>query len=202
MRARKRCVLAGNQSHDLRDRRSAGGSAAILDRERFGIALARAVRMRARPIHAFPVGAVVLAVVVGLLVWLRPSRRVSEETRLAVAERLPEAARAALRTQMHTHARGMLELTSTATLLDYGGVRTTVARLLDEPRVARPLGRDATELNAQLPARFFTLQDQLRDELHTIDRDAAAHDPEGLAHSFGAAIQTCIHCHDAYLGGR
>jgi cytochrome c556 len=120
----------------------------------------------------------------------------------ALAERLPEAARAALATQMHAHARGMMELVSTATVLDYEAVGVSVQRLLEEPRVARPLIGDATELNAELPARFFGMQDELRADLQSMSRAAAARDPEALADSFAATSKACIRCHDSYLTGR
>lgn len=158
--------------------------------------------MEPRRIHAFGLGAVAAALAAGVVVWLVPARRLATEHRLAVAERLPEAARAALATQMHTHARGMLELTSSVTVLDYDGVAATVQRLLEEPRVSRPLTHDATELNGELPPRFFALQDQLRDDLQRIQRAASARDAATLADSFAATTKTCIQCHDAYLTGR
>lgn len=159
--------------------------------------------MERRHLHLFGWGALAVALLVGSIVWLTPSRRLApEKSHWAVAERLPEAARAALKTQMHTHARGTLELTSAATLLDYETVGATVKRLLEEPRVAPPLSRDASELNAQLPPRFFALQDQLRDELQRVGRAASSRDAEALADSFGATMKTCIQCHDAFLTGR
>ena len=153
-------------------------------------------------IHAFGVGAVVSAVVVGLVFLLLPSRRMTTDHRLAAADRLPEATRAALATQMRTHARGMLELTSLVTTLQYDAVGPAVQRLLDEPRVARPLSNDATELNGQLPPRFFSLQDELRDDLRELARAAATHDVNALANAYATTTKACIHCHDTYLKGR
>src|SRR5579864_4776847 len=76
--------------------------------------------------HAFGLGVIVTSAVVGLLVLFEPSHRIAHESKLPVADRLPEVARAALKTQMHTHARGMLELVSTVTVLDYDGARASV----------------------------------------------------------------------------
>ena len=87
-------------------------------------------------------------------------------------------------------------------MLDYDGVRTATERLLQEPRIARPITGDASELNAALPPRFFTLQDQLRQDLQSVQRAAAAHDANALASSYAATTRTCIECHDAYLTGR
>ncbi len=158
--------------------------------------------MQPRHVQAFGLGALVTAFAVGAVVLLAPSRRIAPERRLPIADRVPETARAALATQMHSHARGMMELVSTATVLDYDGVSASVQRLLAEPRVARPLSGDATEMNAQLPARFFALQDELRVNLQGVARAAAAHDPDALADSFAAVSKTCIRCHGAYVAGR
>jgi hypothetical protein len=146
------------------------------------------------------IGVIAVAVVVAAAVLIWPSRRIAPEHHLTVADRLPEAARAALHTQMHAHARGMMELVSTVTVLDYEGVRASADRVLEEPRVARPLGQDASEL--QLPERFFTLQDDLRRHLGAIRQAAAARDPETLSDELGAATRTCVRCHEAYVSGR
>ena len=145
--------------------------------------------------RAFGAGALAAGLAVAVVVWLLPSRRIAPERHLAAVERLSEPARAALTTQMRTHARGMMELVSTVTLLDYDGVGAASQRILDEPRVARPLSGDATELNALLPARFFTLQDELREELQTLRSAAAAHDADAVADAFAATTRTCVHCH-------
>jgi len=158
--------------------------------------------MEAHRIQWLGLGSITAAIATALLVWLAPSRKIAPEPHLNVSQRLPESARAAVTTQMHTHARGMLELTSTVTVLDYDGVRAATERLLQEPRIARPVTGDASELNAALPVRFFTLQDQLRDDLQHLQHDAAAHDANALAGSYAATTHTCIACHDAYLTGR
>jgi hypothetical protein len=157
--------------------------------------------MRPHPLHAFGLGALVAALAAGALVLLAPSRRMQPERHLPAVGRVPEVARAALSTQMRTHVRGMIELVSTATVLDYDATSASVRRLLDEPRVARPMGGGADELNAQLPARFFELQDELRANLETVGRAAAVRSPDALADSLGATMKTCIHCHDAYVVG-
>jgi cytochrome c556 len=158
--------------------------------------------MQPRHVRAFGLGAIAAAFVAAAVVLLAPSHRLVPDRRLPAVGRLPETARAALSAQMKSHARGMMELVSTATVLDYEGVGAGVQRLLAEPRVARPLTGDASELNAQLPARFFELQDQLRTNLQSVAQAAGARDPEALADSFAAATKTCIRCHDAYLTGR
>ncbi|HEX8951315.1 MAG TPA: hypothetical protein VF945_05695 [Polyangia bacterium] len=144
----------------------------------------------------------IAGIAVALFVALLPSHRIAPDRHLPPPERLSEAARAALTTQMRTHARGMMELVSRVTLLDYDGVGAAAQRVLDEPRVARPLTHDASELNSSLPARFFALQDELRLHLQATQQAAGARDPEALAESFAATTRTCVRCHDAYLSGR
>lgn len=158
--------------------------------------------MHARPLHAFGLGALVAAAIVGAVVLLAPSRRMAPDRHLKPVERLSETARAALKTQMHTHARGMLELVSGVTVLDYGAVGASTQRLIEEPRIARPLTGDANELNGALPVRFFEQQDELRRDLAALRQAAAARDAEALADAFAATSRTCIHCHESYLTGR
>jgi len=158
--------------------------------------------MQPRPLHAFGLGAVVAGAIVGAVVLLAPSRRMVPERHLKPVERLSDTARAALTTQMRTHARGMLELVSAVTVLDYEAVGVSAQRLVEEPRIARPLTGDANELNGSLPARFFEQQDELRRDLQSLQRAAAARDPEALSEAFAATSRTCIHCHESYLTGR
>jgi len=134
-------------------------------------------------------------------VWLWPTRMVAPDRHLPSAERLSEAARASLRSQMHAHGRGVLELTSTATLLDYDGVVVATDRVLAEPRLGRPLSGDATELNTSLPGRFYDLQDQLRTELGQLRAAAVARNPDDVAAQLANVSGTCVRCHDAYRRG-
>lgn len=153
--------------------------------------------------HAFGAGAILSGVVVAAVVAFWPSRRIAHnEHTMRPPQRLSESVRGAVRTQMHAHARAMLELVSTVTVLDYDGAVAAVDRVLAEPRVARPTSNDATELNAALPPRFFALQDELRDELQALRAAAAARDGDKLADSFAATARTCVRCHETYQEGR
>jgi hypothetical protein len=158
--------------------------------------------MTFRKLHAFGLGAIFTGIVAGVIVLFAPSRKIAPEPHLPIAERLPDTARAALKTQMHVHARAALQLVSTVTVLDWDGAAAAAAELLAEPRVARPVGNEAADLNARLPDRFFVLQDELRDRVQAVDRAAKARDADGLADAFAATAKTCVHCHDAYLTGR
>jgi cytochrome c556 len=162
-----------------------------------GTSLAWTGAMTLRRRHLVLATGVIVGVLV--LIWARPLER---SHRLAAPERLPESARAAVRTQMHAHARGMMALVSTVTVLDYDAAAASAGELLAEPRLARPIAGDAAELNGALPARFFGLQDELRTQLAEVQQAARARDPEALANAFAAAARTCVQCHATYLRGR
>jgi hypothetical protein len=61
---------------------------------------------------------------------------------------------------------------------------------------------DPSQLNAQLPARFFALQDELRGQLQTLERAAQARDANATADALAASMKSCVACHDAYLTGK
>jgi hypothetical protein len=155
--------------------------------------------MRFRKLHAFGLGAIFTGVVAGVLVLFAPSRKIAPEPHLAVAERLPDAARAALATEMRAHATAAQHLVANVTMLDWVETAAAAESLLTAPQVRPSAGGGAA---AKLPERFFVLQDELRRHVETVAQAAKAHDAEQLADSFAAAAKTCVRCHDAYLTGR
>lgn len=158
--------------------------------------------MPMRHVHAFGLGAIVAGALAGVIVLLTPSRRIADDRHLAQPQRLPGPARSAVASQMRAHAAGMRELVAAVTVLDYNGVQQATARLLAEPRVARPVTGSADELNSALPDRFYQLQDELRGDLEALQKAAAERKPDALADAFGATAKSCVTCHDAYLTGR
>jgi hypothetical protein len=155
--------------------------------------------MKFRKLHAFGLGAIFTGVVAGVLVLFAPSRKIAPEPHLAVAARLPDAARAALATEMRAHAQAAQQLVTDVTVLDWGATASAAEALLAAPRVTPSTGGGAA---AKLPERFFALQDELRRHAQAVARTARAHDAEGLAEAFAGAATTCVRCHDAYLTGR
>jgi hypothetical protein len=145
-------------------------------------------------------------VLAGLLVAVpllaAPPERHPSEPELAPGGKFPAAARGVVRTQMRAHAEGMQELQAAVTAIDFPRVEVVAERLLAEPRIARPHTNDATEINSALPARFFELQDDLRDNLRTLAGAAEKRDAEGLANAYGATARTCVRCHEAYVIGK
>jgi hypothetical protein len=144
-------------------------------------------------------GAGLVAAAVGIAAWIWPSRRLHDGPRLRDPPSLSETARGAVRGQMHDHGATMQALVWDVVLLEYARVAEDARQITSAPMVARPLGNDATELNAQLPAQFFTFQDQLRERSRALAEAAAKRDPAALSDKFTGVMETCMGCHGAYL---
>ena len=55
------------------------------------------------------------------------------------------------------------------------------------------------ELNALLPERFFTLQNDVRERARQLVAASGRHDRAGVAEEFGALSKSCVACHEVYL---
>jgi hypothetical protein len=142
--------------------------------------------------------AVLVAAVIGALVFLRPTR--SGREHLPEAARIPPAAREVLRGRMQRHADLMRSLVSNVILLDDDAAARAAGAIYDEPTLARPLAGD--ELNGLLPERFFVLQDDLKSRARALVEVLARHDRRAVAAQLGALTTSCVECHDAYLHSR
>jgi cytochrome c556 len=111
---------------------------------------------------------------------------------------LPNAVRQIVQQRMARHSKEMTELVWAVVFLDYAGVTRQAQKIADEPRLARPVTGDATELNAIIPERFFALQEQLRVRAGRLADAARSHD-DGMAAEYGKLAETCVACHQAYL---
>jgi hypothetical protein len=141
------------------------------------------------------VGAVILAAAVGLAVFLRPKPTAREE--LAAPGTIPPAALAVLRTKMGHHDAQMKTLLDRVLMLDDDGIARAAGEIFDEPALARPVLGD--ELNALLPERFFTLQNDVRERARQLVAASGRHDRAGVAEEFGALSKSCVACHEVYL---
>lgn len=111
---------------------------------------------------------------------------------------LSPTAREFLHTRMRHHGEDMQQLLLAVTLLDRERTQRIAERISTEPRLARPSAQSPDELNVELPARFFELQDELLSRTATLARAAAQ--PSGdLAVPFGRVVETCVSCHTLYL---
>lgn len=118
----------------------------------------------------------------------------------AAAPSLSPLARAVLKRRMERHGKDLTLLVQSVVLLRRSVVAELATAIANEPRLVKP-GPDAIdELNSQLPAKFFTLQDQLRARAKDLANAARGGDDDALGASFAATTQTCLACHSAFLG--
>jgi hypothetical protein len=149
--------------------------------------------------HIVIASSTLVAGAIAVALILRPSRSIAPGPDLAVAQRIPAAARAVIRTKMRRHAQQLPALMASVVALDYDAVARAAGEIFDEPALARPLAGD--EINGLLPERFFVLQDALRTEARHVVAAAARRDGGPLADAFGALTRTCVACHDVYVNG-
>lgn len=120
--------------------------------------------------------------------------------RLDPPERLPPILRELLHKRMERHGADMGRLVSLVVLLRYDEIVPLSEHIVREPQLARPLPGELDQLNAQLPTRFFTLQEELRERARQLTDAARARDDKALAGSFGRLTESCVACHAAYRG--
>lgn len=130
------------------------------------------------------------------------SKRESQVQRsLPTPQYLPETARILVRRKMQAHGDDMTVLLWAMLFLDFQSAGEIAEAMAAEPRFARPTGADPTELNAQLPASFFEMQDELGKRAKALVdlSGAVVAEPDAFAKAYGELAQTCIRCHTAYL---
>ena len=122
---------------------------------------------------------------------------------LAAPSSLPETARVLISQRMENHGFEMSNLVWATLMFDRSSASRITQSILAEPRLARPLQRDSSELNSALPAAFFDLQDRWVEAARNLERVASdsASTPGQLGDAFGALTRTCVNCHAVYLDG-
>jgi hypothetical protein len=131
-----------------------------------------------------------------------PKKASKPAASLPAPDYMPAGARAALRKKMARHGQAMTDLMLGVTLLQYDVASAAAGRIVNEPRLSRPVPGGDDELNSLLPERFFTLQDELRSRAQAVQDAAKKRDDPVLAESFGRMTETCVGCHSAYLSHR
>ena len=112
---------------------------------------------------------------------------------------LPRAARSLLAERMQRHGSAMTDMIWAALFLDYDSAADIAQEIVSEPRLARPLSQDASELNALLPEAFFQLQDDLATQAAALAEVAPRREPAALSAALSRLTDTCMRCHAAYL---
>ena len=147
----------------------------------------------------FVAGILIILLVFAVSVHNAAAGPTEAQRHLPPPEHLPSAARSVLKQRMERHGRDMGDLMWAVLLLDYDTTQKLARQVSTEPLLARPLSGDASELNALLPERFFTLQDELKTHAAALARVAPRHDPEAMAEAYGRLARTCVACHQVYL---
>ena len=128
-------------------------------------------------------------------------RAVQPPARLQPPENLPGPVRAILKERMKSHAVDMRELMAAIMVLDYPVIRERATGIANDGSLARPLSGDASELNAALPPKFFTFQDELRERSRAVATAAERQNAFEVADTYGRLSETCVRCHGVYRQG-
>jgi len=112
---------------------------------------------------------------------------------------LSGAARAALHARMKGHGDDMAHLSMAVVGLRYEEASSRAHQIATEPKMARDFGGDLSSVNAELPSRFFTLQDELSKRASALEAAAKAQDDAALAPAYGRVAEACVACHSQYL---
>jgi hypothetical protein len=142
---------------------------------------------------------IAVAAAVGFAVWWFPSHRMRREAHLPEAGQLSPTVRNLLAERMRRHGQSMSELAVDVVVLDWDRVAALSGEIRQDASLARPIGNDATELNAQLPDRFFVLQDQLKLTAAALQQAAQTRNAEAMAQAWGNMSSACVRCHATYL---
>jgi cytochrome c556 len=110
-------------------------------------------------------------------------------------ETLAPAARALLKERMAAHARDMGELVSAIMVLQYDGIAARADKIAADVNLSRPTTNDATQLNAQIPEKFFVRQDDLKAAARNLAEAARSQNPYKVADAYGRVSETCVRCH-------
>jgi cytochrome c556 len=126
------------------------------------------------------------------------AQAIAAPDRAAPPEPLSPAARELLKARMASHARDMGDLVSAIMILDYARIVQKADSIASDVNLSRPITRDATELNASLPEKFYLRQDALRAGARALSGAARDLDPYRVAGEYGRLSEGCVRCHADY----
>lgn len=106
------------------------------------------------------------------------------------AEALSEASRAFLKTKMKNHVKDMKELSIAVAIMKMSEVQRLAQGVANAPRLDPAVGPAA-----QLPTRFFELQNELKKNAQALSDAGKANDSSAALTEYKALITTCTTCH-------
>ncbi len=124
-----------------------------------------------------------------------------QQRSLPQPQHLSPTVRAVVAERMERHAFEMSNLMWAVLFLDRPIAAEIADTIVSEPRLARPLTKDASELNSALPEHFFALQDTLVQSARNLARVARAPDQDGaaLSKAYGELTAVCVSCHAIFI---
>ncbi len=126
------------------------------------------------------------------------AQAISQPARRDPPELLSPLVMATLKAGMASHARDMDKLVSAIMLLDYPDIAARAKAIAEDVNLSRPVSRDASELNASLPEKFFMRQDDLKAAARDLSAAASALNPYRVADAYGKVSEGCVRCHADY----
>ncbi len=114
-----------------------------------------------------------------------------------LVETLPPLVRGLLHDRMRRHGRSLAALYGAVGRNDLAATEVAGRVIVEEPRLARPTSDDL--LNAQIPERFFVLQDDLSRRAALLVDAAAARDHGAATVAFESLSSACLNCHRVFF---
>ena len=175
----------------------------LAGRRRYALTILRttlALPMRMRfPLWLTHLTALLLGGAVAATIFLYPARSLLRDVRLPPPPHLSVTARSLLHRQMRDHGSNLTWLSRAAVTFDFAAVAPLASEIAATALLARPLDDDASLLNAELPERYFQLQDALRAAAARLGAAATSADAVGVGDAYAALAKTCVACHSVYL---
>jgi hypothetical protein len=112
---------------------------------------------------------------------------------------LPSEAREMLSARMDRHGEEMMFLFMSVMTLNHADSELLAEQVAAEPQLGRPSPGEKGTISALLPARFFTLQEQLVQRAHAVAAAARSNDNGRIVRAYGQLAETCVSCHSVYL---
>ena len=106
------------------------------------------------------------------------------------AETLTDASRAFLKMKMKNHVKDMKELSIAVAIMKMSEVQRLAQNVANAPRLDPVVGPAA-----QLPTRFFDLQNELKKNAQALSDAGKANDANTVLAEYKTLITTCTTCH-------
>ena len=115
------------------------------------------------------------------------------------ADPLAPPVRRAIALRMKNHGADLNALLSAVIILDHQAVENRARSIGETPMLPRPAPSEINTLNAAVPERYFSFQDQFAKQAKALADAAHRRDDAKMAHAFSQLTETCVGCHSAFM---